>query len=112
MRAARSPTSCAAGREGAGGGAGVRGQPRRWAGAGRRVRRSGPGHPVPPGFIDEILDAPDPAVAGIDAAVRLAEELLDVPGVRGVDLGAVPVKGSEDATTRALATVGRALSGG
>jgi hypothetical protein len=32
-----------------------------------------------------------------------------VPGVRGVDLGAVPVKGEEDATCRALATVGRAL---
>jgi hypothetical protein len=43
--------------------------------------------------------------------VRLAHELLDVPGVRGVDLGAVPVKGEEEATTRAVVTVGRALRG-
>ncbi len=77
-----------------------------------RLLTAFPGLVLPPGFLDGILDAPDPAVAGIDAAVRLAEELLDVPGVRGIDLGAVPVKGLEDATTRALATVGRALSGG
>ena len=71
-----------------------------------RLLAAFPGLVLPPGFLAGILDAPDPAVAGIDAAVRLAEELLDVPGVRGVDLGAVPVKGEEDATARALATVG------
>jgi methylenetetrahydrofolate reductase (NADPH) len=74
-----------------------------------RLLAAFPGLVLPPGFLAGILDAPDPAVAGIDAAVRLAEELLDVPGVRGVDLGAVPVKGEETATCRALATVGRAL---
>ena len=52
-----------------------------------RLLAAFPGLVLPPGFLDGILDAPDPAVAGIDAAVRLAEELLDVPGVRGVDLG-------------------------
>jgi len=77
-----------------------------------RLLAAFPGLVLPPGFLDGILNARDPAVAGIDAAVRLAEELLDVPGVHGVDLGAVPVKGSEDATTRALAAVGRALRGG
>jgi methylenetetrahydrofolate reductase (NADPH) len=76
-----------------------------------RLLAAFPGLVLPPGFLAGILDAPDPAAAGIDAAVRLAEELLDVPGVRGVDLGAVPVKGEEAATCRALATVGRALRG-
>jgi len=74
-----------------------------------RLLAAFPGLVLPPGFLAGILDAPDPAVAGIDAAVRLARELLDVPGVRGVDLGAVPVTGEEAATCRALATVGRAL---
>jgi methylenetetrahydrofolate reductase (NADPH) len=74
-----------------------------------RMLAAFPGLVLPPGFLAGILDAPDPVAAGIDAAVRLAEELLAVPGVRGVDLGAVPAKGEEAATCRALATVGRAL---
>jgi len=76
-----------------------------------RLLAAFPGLVLPPGFLAGILDAHDPVVAGIDAAVRLAEELLDVPGVQGVDLGAVPAKGEEDATCRALATVGHALRG-
>jgi methylenetetrahydrofolate reductase (NADPH) len=76
-----------------------------------RLLAAFPGLVLPTGFLEGILDARDPEVAGIDAAVRLAHELLDVPGVRGVDLGAVPVKGEEEATTRALVTVGRALRG-
>lgn len=64
---------------------------------------------LPPGFLARILDAPDPETAGIDAAVRLAQELLAVPGVRGVDLSAIPVAGDEERTARAMATVGRAL---
>ncbi|MBA3908172.1 MAG: methylenetetrahydrofolate reductase C-terminal domain-containing protein [Pseudonocardiales bacterium] len=76
-----------------------------------RLLATFPGLVLPPGFLAGILDAPDPAVAGIDAAVQLAEELLAVPGVRGVDLGALPVKGAEDATATALATVARALRG-
>ena len=74
-----------------------------------RLLAAFPGLVLPPGFLAGILDAPDPVVAGIDAAVRLAGELLGVPGVRGVDLGAVPVAGEEAATCRALATIGRAL---
>jgi len=41
--------------------------------------------------------------------VRLAGELLAVPKMRGVDLGGVPVPGEEEAISRAMATVGRAL---
>jgi methylenetetrahydrofolate reductase (NADPH) len=76
-----------------------------------RMLATFPGLVLPPRFLASILDAPDPAIAGIDAAVRLAEELLAVPGVRGVDLGALPVKGAEDTTARALATVASALRG-
>ena len=108
VRAARRPAPGPAGREGAGGCPGVRREPRGRAGGGRRVRRGRAGDPVhrvrarwcsgpaqarllaafpglvlPPGFLDGILDARDPVVAGIDAAVRLAEELLDVPGCAG-----------------------------
>ncbi len=76
-----------------------------------RLLATFPGLVLPPGFLERIVDAPDPTVAGIDVAVGLAEELLAVPGVRGVDLGALPVAGEEDVTARALATVGRALRG-
>lgn len=68
-----------------------------------------PGMVLPAGFLSGIFDARDPVSAGIDAAVRLAQELLAVPGVRGVDLGSLPVRGAEEVTARALATVGRAL---
>lgn len=69
-----------------------------------------PGTVLPDGFLAGILDARDPVSAGIDAAVRLAQEMLAVPGVVGVDLGSLPVRGAEDVTARALATVGRALA--
>jgi len=64
---------------------------------------------LPAGFLSGILDARDPVTAGIEAAVRLAGELLAVPKMRGVDLGGVPVPGEEEAISRAMATVGRAL---
>jgi hypothetical protein len=86
-----------AGREGAGGCPGVRREPRGRDGRrspsswppGRRsptsrafpwcsdragaAARAFPGLVLPPGFLAGILDARDPVVAGIDAAVRLAE---------------------------------------
>ncbi len=81
-------------------------------GAGQaRLLAAFPGLVLPQGFLAGIVDAPDPAAAGIAAAVRLAEELLAVPGVRGVDLGAVPIPGEEETTARALATIARALRG-
>lgn len=68
-----------------------------------------PGTALPAGFLAGILDAADRVTAGIDAAVRLAEAMLGITGVRGVDIAALPVRGGEEATARALATVGRAL---
>ncbi len=70
------------------------------------------GFVLPDGFLERILDAPDPEVAGIDAAVTMAQDLLGVAGVRGVDLSAVPGPGGAERTARAMATIGRALGGG
>ena len=70
------------------------------------------GFVLPDGFLASVLDARDPEVAGIGAAVTLAQELLAVPGVRGVDLSAVPGPGGAERTARAMAVIGRALGGG
>lgn len=68
-----------------------------------------PGLHLPPGFLARVLGADDPAREGVAAAAELAEALLAIPGVRGVDLGAPPAPGREDGVARALATVARAL---
>jgi methylenetetrahydrofolate reductase (NADPH) len=70
------------------------------------------GFVLPGGFLAAVLDAPDPEVAGIDAAVTLAQDLLAVPGVRGVNLSAVPGPDAAERTARAMATIGRALGAG
>ena len=67
---------------------------------------------LPPGFLTGILDARDPTTAGIEAAVTLAGELLAVPGVRGVNLSAVPGPDGAERTARAMAVIGRALGSG
>ncbi len=70
------------------------------------------GFVLPRGFLARILEARDPHTAGIEAAVRLGEELLTVPGIVGVDLSSVPTPGDELRSAQGLATVGRALGGG
>ncbi|MCW0212827.1 MAG: methylenetetrahydrofolate reductase C-terminal domain-containing protein [Pseudonocardia sp.] len=70
------------------------------------------GFAAPPGYLQDIVDARDPAAAGVAAAVSLGSALLHLPGVRGVDLSGVPVPGEELTTARALATIGRELGGG
>lgn len=45
-----------------------------------------PGLEIEPATVDEVLSAPDPVAAGIDAAVREALALLAVDGVAGVNL--------------------------
>ncbi|WP_369137208.1 methylenetetrahydrofolate reductase [Modestobacter versicolor] len=69
-----------------------------------------PGLVLPDRYLDAVETARDPARAGISAAVSLAEALLSIPGVRGVDLSAVSPPGRELTTAGALATIGRALS--
>ncbi len=58
-----------------------------------------------PGYIESILDAPDPREAGIDAAVRFASRLLELDGVVGVDLSGGPQYGGEVEFSAALAEI-------
>jgi methylenetetrahydrofolate reductase (NADPH) len=64
---------------------------------------------LPPGYLDAIMTAPDPAEAGIAAATRLARAFLDLPGMDGVNLCSGAGPGRELAATRAMTEVGRRL---
>jgi methylenetetrahydrofolate reductase (NADPH) len=64
-----------------------------------------------PGYLDAIMSAPDPAAAGLTAAVSLAQAILAVPGVDGVNLSGGAMPGQEAATMRAMAEVGRRVLG-
>lgn len=66
-------------------------------------------HRLPPGYLARILEAPDPRVAGVAAAVDLGRRLLDHPGVDGVNLSGGTSAGHELTTARDLATIGREL---
>jgi hypothetical protein len=66
---------------------------------------------LPPGYLDAIMIAADPAEAGIAAATRLAQTLVDLPGVDGVNLSGGAGPGRELAATRAMAEVSRRLLG-
>lgn len=63
----------------------------------------------PPGYIDGILAAADPVVAGIEAAVELSAAMAEIPGVVGVDLSGGPLPGTERVYTEAVAEIGRRL---
>jgi 5,10-methylenetetrahydrofolate reductase len=65
---------------------------------------------LPVGYLERIVDAPDPAAAGAREAVRLAAELLAIPGVDGVNLsGGALGPDTEVPTAHRLAEVGRAI---
>jgi hypothetical protein len=66
---------------------------------------------LPPGYLDAITSAPDPAKSGVAAAVRLAHTVLEMPGVDGVNLSSAAEPGSEVAATRAMAEVSRRVLG-
>jgi 5,10-methylenetetrahydrofolate reductase len=66
---------------------------------------------LPPGYLDTITSAPDPAESGIVAAVRLAHAVLEMPGVDGVNLSSAAEPGNEVAATRAMAEVSRRVLG-
>ncbi|WP_295702926.1 methylenetetrahydrofolate reductase C-terminal domain-containing protein [Lapillicoccus sp.] len=65
---------------------------------------------LPPGFLDRILGASDPAHEGVAAAVELALGLLALDGVVGVDLSGGSGPGSEVRYCEAFAEIGRALA--
>ncbi len=64
---------------------------------------------LPPGFVQRIGDARDPAVAGIDEAVRFAGAVLALPRVAGIDVGTAVPPGDEAAALTAVTTVVRSL---
>jgi 5,10-methylenetetrahydrofolate reductase len=66
---------------------------------------------LPPGYLDAIMSAPDPAESGIAAAVRLAHTVLEMPDVDGVNLSSAAEPGNEVAATRAMAEVSRRVLG-
>lgn len=64
---------------------------------------------LPAGFLDRILAAADPYAEGVRAAIELSEQMLAVPGVRGVNLSGGPTQGGEVHFAAALAEIGAAL---
>jgi 5,10-methylenetetrahydrofolate reductase len=66
---------------------------------------------LPAGYLDAIMSAPDPAEAGVAAAVHFAEAVLAVPGVDGVNLSAGAGPGQERHVMRAVAEVSRRVLG-
>lgn len=64
---------------------------------------------LPAGFLDRILGADDPRAAGIDATIALAETLLAVDGVDGVNLSGGSAPGGDEDFATALAEIGDRL---
>jgi 5,10-methylenetetrahydrofolate reductase len=71
-----------------------------------------PGLVLPAGYLDRILSASDPAAEGIAAAAELSEAMLQIHGVRGVNLSGGPGIGGEERFAEALASIGSELGGG
>jgi 5,10-methylenetetrahydrofolate reductase len=70
-----------------------------------------PGFLAPDGYLDRIVSAADALTAGIEAAVRLAEEMLGIPGVAGVDLSGGPgARGDHGSFADALAEAGTRIA--
>lgn len=64
---------------------------------------------LPPGYLDDILNAPDVRKAGIRAAIQLGEELLSLAGVKGLNLSAASGSTDKLELARDLAEIGRAF---
>jgi methylenetetrahydrofolate reductase (NADPH) len=66
---------------------------------------------LPPGYLDAITSAPDPVSSGLTAAASLAQAMLALPGVDGVNLSSGAGPGQEADTMRAVAEVSRRVLG-
>lgn len=64
---------------------------------------------LPAGFLDQILESNDPYAQGVETAVALAESLLQVPGIAGVNLSGGTGPGQELRLARGLAEIGGRL---
>ncbi len=62
---------------------------------------------LPDGFLNRILSADNPRLEGIRAAVAHAEKLLEVPGVRGLNLSGLSAPGEEHQLAADFAEIGR-----
>jgi 5,10-methylenetetrahydrofolate reductase len=67
---------------------------------------------LPPGYLERILGAADPHREGVTAAVELAEALLALDGVHGVNLSGGGAPGDELGFATALADISVALTTG
>lgn len=68
-----------------------------------------PGLHLDRGAVATVLDAPDPVVAGVDAAVDEAVALLALDGIAGVNISGLGSADGELASARVKASVGRAV---
>ncbi len=66
---------------------------------------------LPPGYLDSIMTATDPARAGIAAATSLAQALIELPGLNGVNLSGGAGPGGELTASRAMAEISRRVLG-
>lgn len=73
--------------------------------------RGYPGTSLPAALLQRVAGARDPRKAGLRAAVELARELLAVPGVIGVHLGAGVLPGAELEAAADLALVAAEVRG-
>jgi methylenetetrahydrofolate reductase (NADPH) len=64
---------------------------------------------LPGGYLGGILGSSNPRQAGIRAAVKLGQQYLGIPGVRGLNLSTVSAPGQELELAADLATVGQAF---
>ncbi|MCU1659269.1 MAG: hypothetical protein JWO57_3925, partial [Pseudonocardiales bacterium] len=67
---------------------------------------------VPAGYVEDVVAASDPRAAGIDAAARLALEMIAIPGVDGVNLSGGTSGAGAAALATALARVSTVLRDG
>jgi 5,10-methylenetetrahydrofolate reductase len=64
---------------------------------------------LPEGYLDRILRATDPFAEGIAAAIELGRQMLEIDGVRGVNLSGGAAAGREAWFADALAMIGEEL---
>jgi len=67
---------------------------------------------LPAGYVQRVLDARDPFVEGVRAAVELGQRLLALPDVAGVVAAGGATVGQEPEFARALGIIARELGGG
>ncbi|MGB3733871.1 MAG: methylenetetrahydrofolate reductase [Ilumatobacter sp.] len=70
-----------------------------------------PGLHLPPGMVDAIERATDSEGAGVDLAIRMAEELLERPSVAGVNLSGIATGSGPAERARIMRRVAAGVSG-